>query len=156
MDHDDKKSYAAIYLLKKMDLAPEDGGVAFPVVLPSELAPIDEVLQDLAVDDLIEIDRKRSVWKVTAKGNEQLAELIDEAQALVEEFDDAELEDTLAALRERNLDPFRARFLWGWFEGELDDLVGFQERRGARPVERMWAYYLMSDAFFAELARELE
>ena len=46
MDHDDKKTYAGIWLLKQMDLAPEDGGRTFPVVLPSELAPLDEVLQD--------------------------------------------------------------------------------------------------------------
>jgi hypothetical protein len=34
--------------------------------------------------------------------------------------------------------------------------VLFQERRGVSPVERMWAFYLMSDAFWIELARELE
>jgi hypothetical protein len=51
---------------------------------------------------------------------------------------------------------FRARFLWGWYEGEFDDLVLFQERRGVSPVERLWAFYLMSDAFWSELARELE
>jgi hypothetical protein len=155
MDHDDKKLYAGIWLLKKMDLAAEDGGLDFPVVLPSDLAPLDEVLSDLAVADLLSIDRKRGVYQVTEQGNRYLAELIDEAEALVDEFDDEELEDTLAELRARNQDLMRARFLWGWYEGEFDDLVKFQEQRGVRPVERMWAYYLMSDAFYDELAREL-
>ena len=50
---------------------------------------------------------------------------------------------------------FRARFLWGWFEGEFDDLVLWQERRGITPVERMWAFFLTSDAFWNELAKEI-
>ena len=49
----------------------------------------------------------------------------------------------------------RARFLWGWYEGEFDDLVAFQERRGVTPVERMWAFYLTSDAFWDELAKDI-
>jgi hypothetical protein len=48
----------------------------------------------------------------------------------------------------------RARFLWGWYEGEFDDLVLFQQRRGVSAVETLWAYYLMSDAFWTELARD--
>ena len=40
-------------------------------------------------------------------------------------------------------------------EGELDDLVAFQERRGVTPIERLWAFYLMSDEFYAELAKDL-
>ena len=62
----------------------------------------------------------------------------------------------IAQLKGRNLDPYRARFLWGWYDGEFDDLVLYQERRGAKPVERLWAYYLMSDAFWNDLERELE
>jgi hypothetical protein len=81
--------------------------------------------------------------------------MIDEAEALVAEFDDYEVDDAIRELRARNLDVFRARFLWGWYVGEFDDLVLFQERRGVSPVERLWAFYLMSDAFWTELAREL-
>ena len=51
---------------------------------------------------------------------------------------------------------FRARFLWGWYTGEFDDLVLFQQRRGIKPVERLWAYYLISDEFFATLAEDIE
>ena len=36
-----------------------------------------------------------------------------------------------------------------------DSLVLFQERRGAQQIERFWAFYLMSDALWAELARDL-
>lgn len=150
-----KHAYASVVLLKKLDLAPEDGGLELPVVLPSELSPIDETLQQLAVDGLIAINAKKNRYELTAQGIAHLGNMIDEAEALVAEFDDYEADDAIRELRARNLDVFRARFLWGWYEGEFDDLVLFQERRGVSPVERLWAFYLMSDAFWAELAREL-
>jgi hypothetical protein len=150
-----KQTYAGLYLLKKLDLKPADGGVELPVVLPSELSPLDETLQQLAVDDMIAINAKKKRYELTPQGVAYLGAAIDEAEALVDEFDDYEVEDAIAELQSRNLDVFRARFLWGWFEGEFDDLVMFQERRGVSPVERMWAFYLMSDEFWAELAREL-
>ncbi|HEY0482371.1 MAG TPA: hypothetical protein VGD37_32845 [Kofleriaceae bacterium] len=150
-----KQTLAGLYLLKKLDLAPEDGGLELPVVLPSDLSPIDEALQQLAVDDLIVINARKNRYELTKAGIAYLGSVIDEAQALVDELDDREVEDAIAELRARNLDVYRARFLWGWYEGEFDDLVLFQERRGVSPVERLWAFYLMSDAFWAELARDL-
>jgi hypothetical protein len=150
-----KQTLAGLYLLKKLDLAPEDGGLELPVVLPSDLSPIDEALQQLAVDDLIVINARKNRYELTKAGIAYLGSVIDEAQALVDELDDLEVEDAIAELRARNLDVYRARFLWGWYEGEFDDLVLFQERRGVSPVERLWAFYLMSDAFWAELARDL-
>lgn len=151
-----KQTYVSMYILKKMDLEDEEGGMTFPILVPSELSPLDEVLQDLAVHDYIQMNKKKGVYELAPKGVEYLGELIDEAEDLVDEFDDEELADTLRELRARRLDVFRARFLWGWFEGEFDDLVAFQERRGVTPVERMWAFYLTSDAFFDELARDLD
>jgi hypothetical protein len=153
---EDKQTYIGLYLLKKLDLKPEDGGIAFPVVLPSELSPLDEPLQQLAVDGHLVINQRKNRWELTKKGLAYLAEHIDEATQLVDEFDDDELPDVLAELRARNLDVFRARFLWGWYEGELDDLVLYQERRGVKPVERLWAFYLTGDELWRDLARELE
>lgn len=155
LTEEQKQTYASLVLLKKLDLSPEDGGLELPVVLPSELSPLDEVLQELAVADLVAINAKKNRYELTKQGIAYLGTVIDEASDIVDEFDDYEVEDAIAELRARNLDVFRARFLWGWFEGEFDDLVLFQERRGAEPVERFWAFYLMSDAFWAELAREL-
>ncbi|HMG23788.1 MAG TPA: hypothetical protein VK607_20785 [Kofleriaceae bacterium] len=156
LSEEQKHTYVALYLLKKLDLEPDDGGLELPVVLPSELSPLDETLQQLAVDDLISINARKNRYDLTEQGVAYLGTTIDEAQALVDEFDDREVEDAIAELRARHLDVFRARFLWGWYEGEFDDLVVFQERRGAAPVERLWAFYLMSDAFWAELARDLD
>jgi hypothetical protein len=153
---DEKMAYAGLYVLKKMDLKPEEGGLVFPVVLPSELSPIDEVLQQLAVQGYVEINRKKERWDLTKQGIAYLGEHIDEAEALVDEFDDEEMADVIAELEARNLDPYRARFLWGWYDGEFDDLVLYQQRRGVKPVEQMWAFYLTSDEFWNDLARELE
>jgi hypothetical protein len=151
-----KLAYAGMYVLKKMDLKPEDGGIVFPVLLPPELEPLDEILDGLAVAGLIEIDTRNNRWLITQAGYDHIGALIDEAAALVDEFDDHELPDAVAELRRRNLDVFRARFLWGWYEGEFDDLVLFQERRGVAPVERSWADYLRSDAFYQHLAAETQ
>jgi hypothetical protein len=151
-----RNTYAAMYILKKMDLTAAEGGVTFPVVLPSELSPLDDILQDLAVGGYVEINRKKERYDLTRKGLSYLGELIDEAEALIREFDDWELDDVITELRARNLDVFRARFLWGWYTGELDDLVLFQQRRGVSPVEGLWAFYLTSDEFFQHLALDTQ
>jgi hypothetical protein len=154
ISEEQKQILVGLWLLKKMDLQPKDGGIEFPVVLPSELSPLDEFLQSLAVQEHIAIDRKKGRYVLTQQGITYLGEIIDEAAAMVEELDDLETADAVAELRARKYDLMRARFLWGWYEGEFDDLVLFQERRGVEPVERMWAFYLTGNEFFAELAKD--
>lgn len=156
LDDEQKRQYAGMYLLKKMDLKPKDGGMEFATALPSELSPLDEVLLELGTNGLIALNRRKERWELTKKGFAYLAELIDEAEDLIDEFDELELPEVVAELEARKLDVFRARFLWGWFDGEFDDLVAWQQRRGVKPVEQLWAYYLLSDEFYQELARDLE
>ena len=155
LSDEERQTYIGLYLLKKLDLKPEDGGIRFPVVLPSEYAPLDEYLQELAVADLIAIDQKTAAWKLTKQGIAYLGEVIDEAEALIDEFDDAEEDEMLEALDQRGLDPVRARFLWGWYEDEFDDLVLFQQRRGVKPVENLWAFYLTDKRFLDLIADEV-
>jgi hypothetical protein len=152
---EDKQTYAGLYVLKKMDMKPKEGGMTFPVVLPSELSPLDDVLQQLAVDEYVLLNSGKNRWDLTKKGIAYLGRVIDEATDLIDEFDDDEMEDVVAELKRRRLDPMRARFIWGWYDGEFDDLVLWQEQRGVKPVERMWAFYLLSDEFFNELADEI-
>jgi hypothetical protein len=149
---EEKLLYAGIYLLKKMDLKPEDGGLVLPAVLPHELEPLDEVLHELAVAGFVALNGRKQRWEITKAGFAHIGALIDEAEALIDEFDDQERAEMLAELERGHLDPFRARFLWGWYQGEFDDLVLFQQRRGAEPLERSWADYLLSDAFYDNLA----
>lgn len=155
IDDEAKQRYIALWLLKKLDLGAEDGGMELPVALPPELSPLDEPLQQLAVEGLIEINRKKGRYDLTKEGIAYLGRIIDEASDLVDELDDLEVEEAIAKLRTSGRDVFRARFLWGWFDGELDDLVLWQEQRGLRPVETLWAFYLTGDALWNELAREL-
>ena len=155
IDDDRKQSYIGLWLLKKLDLKPEDGGISFPVVLDGELSPLDEPLQQLAVDELIQINVKKARYELTKKGIAHLGEVIDEASDLVDELDDLETDEAIAEIRSRGLDLFRARFLWGWFDGEYDDLVLYQERRGVAPIERMWAFYLTGDDFWREIAKDI-
>jgi hypothetical protein len=155
LGEEQKLLYAGIWLLKKMDLAPKDGGMIVPLHLPSELTPLGEVLVELQVSGHVQPHKRKERWEITKAGLEYLGNLIDEAAALVEEFEDDEVEDVIAALRARQLDVLRALFLWEWYTGELDDLVLFQQRRGIVPVEPLWAYYLVSDEFYAALARAI-
>ncbi len=154
ISEDQKHTLVGLWLLKKIDIDPKEGGMEMPVVLPSELGPLDDTLQQLAVDGFVEINPRKARYDLTKKGIAYLGEVIDEAAEMVEELEDLETYEAVAELRARNLDLLRARFLWGWYEGEFDDLVLFQERRGVTPVERMWAFYLTSDAFFDELAKD--
>lgn len=149
-----KLSYAGMYVLKMMDLAAKDGGIEFPVTLPHALAPFEPVLEALAVDNLIEVHRRSGKYRLAPAGIEYLGALIDEAEAYIEEFDEMEVDEMVEILRRRHVDLMRVRFLWGWYQGEFDDPLLFQERRGCDPVEKDAAVYLQSDAFFVELARD--
>jgi hypothetical protein len=149
------QTLVGLWLLKKLDIGPKEGGMEFPVVLPADLSPLDDYLQALAVENHLVINQKKARYELTSQGIAYLGEVIDEAYAMVEELDELETEEAVAELRARNYDLLRARFLWGWYEGEFDDMVLFQERRGIQPVERMWAFYLTSDDFFREIARDL-
>ncbi len=150
-----KLRYAGIWLLKKMDLDPKEGGMVVPLHLPSELTPLDEVLHELQVAEHVQIHRRKERWEITKSGLEYLRRLYDEAEALIEEFDDDEVADVVSQLRARQVDVFRALFLWEWYTGELDDLVLLQQRRGVAEVQTLWAYYLVSDEMYELLAQAI-
>jgi hypothetical protein len=148
-----KLLYAGIWVLKKMDLEPKDGGMIVPIHLPSELTPLDEVMHDLQLAGHVQIHRRKERWEITKSGLVYLGALIDEAEALIEEFEHDEVEDVVVQLKARDLDVFRALFMWEWYTGEFDDLVLFQQRRGVAEIQPLWAYYLVSDEFYETLAR---
>lgn len=166
---DKKKAYAEMVVLKLLDLGSEDGGMEIPVELPTELAPLQPILQELRFNGLVEEKTKArgalgalrgkpktGVYALSQQGVEYLGRLIDEAEGYVNELEDAEVSEILAFAQRRRLDPIRIRFLWGWFEGEFDDLALFQERRNIEPVERLWAFYLTSNDFWDELVKDLQ
>src|SRR5688572_6674335 len=152
---DTKLTFIGLCVLKLLDLEADDGGLEFPINLPHELAPLEPVLDRLALDGLVDLDRRGARYLLTQRGIDYLGTIIDEAESYVEEFGDLEADQIVNALAKRNVDPLRVRFLWGWYQGEFDDPVVFQQRRGSALVESDWAAYLMSDAFFEELSRDL-
>lgn len=156
VSHSQKLVYAGIYALKKMDLKPADGGVQIPVLLDAEYAPLEEVLEKLQLDGYAEIDRRSQCYRLTKRGVAYLGSLIDEAEGYVDEFDEREVADIVDEIRARNLDPLRVRFLWGWYQGEFDDVELFQRRRGFVEVEPEWPLFVTSDAFYENLELDLE
>ena len=61
ISEDQKQTFVSLWLLKKLDLDPKEGGIEIPVVVPSELSPFDEYLQELAVEDYVTINAKKAV-----------------------------------------------------------------------------------------------
>lgn len=152
---DTRLDFAGIYLLKKLDLQPVDGGLELPLALPRELDALDPVLEHLVLGGWVVMDRKKGRYLLTPAGIDRIGSLIDEAEHYVDEFDEQEAEDVVAELRRRRLDPLRVRFLWGWYQNEFDDLVLWQQRRGLTEIETSWADYLVDARFWDELASEL-
>lgn len=148
-------TYAGIYMLKKLDVAPEDGGLVLPLALPRELDPLDRALEQLVLAGHVAMNKKKGRYELTPAGIDHIGTLIDEAEHYIDEFDEKPAEQVVAETRRRKLDPMRVRFLWGWYQGEFDDLVLWQQRRGLPEIEHDWAQYLMAD-FWTELARDLE
>ena len=151
-----KATYAGLWVLKMLDLGAKEGGVDLDVLVPHEWYPLEGVLEQLVMDGMVAIDRKKGRYVLSSEGIAYIGTLIDEAEAYIEELDALEREEVVRVIRRRNLDAMRVRFLWGWYQGEFDDLVLFQQRRGSANVERDWASFLLSDAFYADLARDLE
>jgi hypothetical protein len=147
--------FAGIYLLKKLDLSVEDGGLELPLALPRELDVLDPVLEQLVLGGWVAMDRKKGKYQLTPSGIDRIGSLIEEAEHYIDEFDDEEAEVVVAELRRRRLEPLRVRFLWGWYQGEFDDLVLWQQRRGLTEIESSWADYLVDGKFFDEVASEL-
>lgn len=150
-----KTTYAGLWVLKMLDLGVKEGGVELDVLLPHDWDPLEPVVEQLVLDGLVAIDRKKGRYVLTPNGIAHIGTLIDEAEAYIDELDAKEREDVVRTLQRRNLDPMRVRFLWGWYQGEFDDPVLYQQRRGFPEIERDWASFLLSDAFYADLARDL-
>jgi hypothetical protein len=156
MDLDETRlDFAGIFLMKKLDLEPKDGGIELPIALPRELEPLDPVLERLVLDGWVAMEKKKGRYRLTEAGIARIGSLIEEAEHYVQEFDDEVADVVVAELRRRRLDPLRVRFLWGWYQGEFDDLVLWQQRRGLADVETSWADYLVDPRFWDELATEL-
>ena len=155
ISEEQKLTYAGMYVLKKMDLKPKDGGMVMSIHLPGELGVLSDVMEKLLYQGYVSVNQRKERYEITKQGYEYIGLLIDEAERYIEEFDDAETEEMVEELERRNVDVLRVRFLWGWYQGEFDDLVLFQERRAMHPIEQLWAIFLLSDEFYNNLALDI-
>lgn len=151
-----KKVYAGMFIMKMLDLPKKDGGIRMEVPLQNELAFIEDVVDMLTLQDFIEIDENQGIYKISDKGYSYIRAIIQEAEDYIREFDDEEVEDMLEELHERNVDTMRVRFLWGLYQGEFDNVEMFQQRRGFTRIDPEWATFITSDAFYNNLALDLE
>lgn len=147
--------YASIYVLKRLDLAPKDGGIDLPVVLPHDWYPLEGIIEGMVLDGLVSIHRRKGTYALTAQGIDLVGRLIDEAESYIEEFAEREVHEMVETLSQRGVDLLRARFLWGWYDEEFDDLIEFQRIRGMEPVQKEWAEFLLGPAFYENLAQDL-
>lgn len=148
--------FAGVYVMKKLDLRPEDGGVKLSVSLPADWYPLEGLLEQLVMEGLIALHRRSAQYQLTAQGIDRVGRLIDEAEGYIEEFDDLSVAEIQGILAQRGIDPLRVRFLWGWYDGEFDDLVEFQRIRGLDPVNPEWAEFLLSEDFYRNLLQDFQ
>ena len=151
-----KLAFAGIYLLKKLDLAPEDGGIALAATLAEDVAALAPALEQLEQQGFVERGGDPPLYDLTDAGLEHLEALMDEAEALAPPDAELETDDAIHGHEHRGLQSLRERFLWSWYRGVLDDLVAYQRARGLEPLEACWARFLLSDALYEALDRGTE
>ena len=150
-----KLTYAGMWLIKKMDIGPKQGGFDVEVPLEGEYKFAEQIIDKLYFDKYIEIDPKKAKYILTERGISYIGRIINEAEDLIETYEDYETYEMVEELEERNLDVFRARFLWGLYDGEFDDIIEFQEKRGFQHIEESWSAFIMSDDFFDNLILDI-
>lgn len=156
MSHDQMLSYAGMWILKMLDIGPANGGIKIEVPLASEHIMAEEVIDYLYNMGYIDIQTEKYSYAITDKGFHYIREIIAEAEAIIDEFIDVDTEEMIRIYQNRNLDIFRARFLWGLYDGEFDNVVQFQQKRGFREIERNWSIFITSDAFYKNLALDTQ
>ena len=149
--------YAGMYILKTMDPeAPENIHHVYEVPLERDDEILEPVLDDLLYRSLVEIDSKNTCYKITGKGMDYIQQLINETESLLEKYAEMEPRTRLAIMRRDGINLLRARFLWGWYDGEFDDLVEFQHiQEWEGDIQTIWQIFIVSKEFYDALFEEI-
>ena len=140
--------YAGMLILKKLDpMAPPEARYDFNIPLEGLDQILEPVLDDLYNRGFVEIDTAKAKYVLTPKGDQYIQTLIDEAEWYISKYQEFEPKTRVAIMKNDGVNLLRARFLWGWYDGEFDDLEAFQEERGITPV-RPWQEFLVSKEFY--------
>ena len=145
--------YAGIYLLKMMEAEPPP----FQVPLSSQDESLEPILDDLLFRELILIDPEKSAYQISQKGVEYVDSLIDEIEGYIDEYQDFEPATRVNLMKRDHVNPLRARFLWGLYDGEFDDLVEWQDQSQFSPSEIKinWRQIITSKEFYDYLFEDI-
>ncbi len=146
-----KLTLAGLYLLKKIDLPAEDGGLELSAPLAEDLAALAPALERLEQQGLVERVGEPPAYALTDAGLDHLEGVMEEAEALIPSDAGLDEDDALETHAHRGLRGLRERFLWAWYIGELDDLAAYQRASGRAPIDGHWARFLLADALYESL-----
>ncbi len=145
--------YSGMYILKKMSLSPEEGGHIFEVPLSGMDEHLEPVLDDLLFHDLLEIDAVNTRYKLTREGEQYVDKIIGEIEGYIGKYQDFEPVTRVNLMKRDRVNPLRARFLWGLYDGEFDNLKQWQEDWEVESAEILadWQLYVTKKEFYDEL-----
>ena len=128
--------YAGMYVLKMLDMPPDQGGHVFEVPLSGPDERIEPVLDDLMFHSLVTIDEQNFRYALTDEGTEYIGKLLDEIEGYIAKYQEFEPTTKVNLMKRDRVNPLRARFLWGLYDGEFDDFKQWQENWNIDPAEQ--------------------
>jgi len=149
--------YAGIYVLKKLDRPPADGGYFFEVPLMGLDEHLEPILDDLLFHDIIEIDVDHARYSLTKEGIQYIDKLIDEIEGYIDKYQEYEPVTRVNLMKRDKINPLRARFLWGLYDGEFDDFDQWQENWNIAPDEKTadWREIITMKEFYDMLFEDI-
>ena len=149
--------YAGMYILKKIDLPPDEGGHPFEVPLTGLDEHMEPILDDLMFHGLIDIDTVKTQYVLTADGTDYIHKLIDEIEGYINKYQDFEPTTRVNLMKRDRINPLRARFLWGLYDGEFDNFDQWQENWGITAENKIddWRDVITSKPFYDMLFEDI-
>lgn len=149
--------YAGLFILEKIDVGPEEGGHRFEVPLMGIDEHMEPILDDLMFHDLLDIDSENTCYTITDQGYKYIQDIIKEAENYLNKYQDFEPTTRVNLMKRDRINPLRARFLWGLYDGEFSDIKKWQDDRGIIPEEQVedWRDFITKKEFYDILFEEI-
>ncbi|MDH5681585.1 MAG: hypothetical protein OEZ36_08360 [Spirochaetota bacterium] len=149
--------YAGMYILKRLDLPAEEGGHAFEVPLAGLDEHLEPILDDLMFHNLIEIDENAVRYALSDEGRGYVDKLIVEIEGYIDKYQEFEPTTRVNLMKRDRINPLRARFLWGLYDGEFDDFELWQENWEVPATEKLsdWRDVITKKEFYDMLFEDI-
>ncbi len=149
--------YAGLYILKMVDLPPEEGGHLFEVPLSGLDEQMEPILDDLFFHNLIEIDTDKARYALSQDGSDYVDKIVAEVEDYIDKYQEFDPATKVSLMRRDKMNPLRARFLWGLYDGEFDDFNEWQENWNIDPTQRKedWQDVITSKDFYDMLFEDI-